>query len=71
MQAVDDFEAQALSLLTSADAQKAFNLDSEPDALRDRYGRNQWGQQCLLARRLVEAGVDIVATEFDGPLFPH
>ena len=68
MQAVDDFEAQALSLLTSADAQKAFNLDGEPDALRDRYGRNQWGQQCLLARRLVEAGVDIVATEFDGPL---
>ena len=68
MQAVDDFEAQALSLLTSTEAQQAFNLDEESDVLRDRYGRNQWGQQCLLARRLVEAGVDIVATEFDGPL---
>ncbi len=68
MKAVDDFESQALSLLTSDEAQKAFDLGKEPDALRDRYGRNQWGQQCLLARRLVEAGVDIVATEFDGPL---
>ena len=36
--------------------------------MRDRYGRNQWGQQCLMARRLVEAGVEIVTTEFDGPL---
>ena len=68
MQAVDDFESQALSLLTSSEAQQAFDLSDEPAALRDRYGRNQWGQQCLLARRLVEAGVDIVATEFDGPL---
>ena len=68
MQAVDDFEAQALSLLTSTEAQQAFDLSDEPAALRDRYGRNQWGQQCLLARRLGEAGVDIVATEFDGPL---
>lgn len=68
MKAVDDFEAQALSLLTSPAARRAFDLGREPDALRERYGRNQWGQQCLLARRLVEAGVDIVATEFDGPL---
>lgn len=68
MQAVDDFEAQALNLLTSAQAGKAFDLSNEPDRMRDRYGRNQWGQQCLMARRLVEAGVDIVTTEFDGPL---
>ena len=68
MQAVDDFESQAISLLTSPKAQEAFDLGNEPAALRDRYGRNQWGQQCLLARRLVEAGVDIVTTEFDGPL---
>jgi uncharacterized protein (DUF1501 family) len=68
MDAVDQFEAQAMNLLTSPKAREAFDLSKEPDALRDRYGRNQWGQQCLMARRLVEAGVDVVATEFDGPL---
>jgi len=68
MQAIDAFEKQALSLLTSPEATKAFDLKNEPDHVRDRYGRNQWGQQCLMARRLVEAGVDIVTTEFDGPL---
>ena len=68
MQALDDFEAQALNLLTSPEARNAFDLKQEAASTRDRYGRNQWGQQCLMARRLVEAGVDIVATEFDGPL---
>lgn len=68
MQAADQFDLQALSLLTSPDARQAFDLSQEPDAVRERYGRHAWGQQCLLARRLVEAGVDIVATEFDGPL---
>jgi uncharacterized protein (DUF1501 family) len=66
--AVDRYESQALNLLTSPEARKAFDLSNEPDRLRDRYGRNAWGQQCLMARRLVEAGVDVVATEFDGPL---
>jgi uncharacterized protein (DUF1501 family) len=68
MQAIDDFEAQALNLLTSPAARQAFDLSREPDAVRERYGRHQWGQQCLMARRLVEAGVEIIATEFDGPL---
>jgi hypothetical protein len=68
MWAYDNFESQALRLLSSPEAAKAFDLAQEPDKLRDRYGRNQWGQQCLLARRLVEAGADIVTTEFDGPL---
>jgi uncharacterized protein (DUF1501 family) len=68
MSAVDGFEAQALNLLTSPEARKAFDLSKEADDVRDRYGRNAWGQQCLMARRLVEAGVDVVATEFDGPL---
>lgn len=66
--AVDQFESQALNLLTSPGAREAFDLSKETDAVRDRYGRNQWGQQCLMARRLVEAGVEIIATEFDGPL---
>jgi uncharacterized protein (DUF1501 family) len=66
--AMDQFESQALNLLTSPAARAAFDLGQETEATRERYGRHAWGQQCLLARRLVEAGVDIVATEFDGPL---
>lgn len=68
MRAIDEFEAQALSLLTSPTARDAFDLTREPDTTRDRYGRHAWGQQCLMARRLVEAGVEIVTTVFDGPL---
>lgn len=68
MRAFDDFEAQALSLLTSPAAREAFDLSREPDRVRDRYGRNQWGKQCLMARRLVEAGVEIITTTLDGPL---
>ena len=68
MRAFDEFESQALQLLTSPTARDAFDLNREPDSIRDRYGRNQWGQQCLMARRLVEAGVEIITTTFDGPL---
>ncbi|HEV3137987.1 MAG TPA: DUF1501 domain-containing protein [Pirellulales bacterium] len=68
MQAVDAFELQAASLLTSSDARRAFDLSQEDPKLRDRYGRNTWGQQCLMARRLVEAGVELITTTFDGPL---
>lgn len=67
-QAFDAFEAQAFRLLTSPKARDAFDLSREPESVRARYGQNQWGQQLLLARRLVEAGVEIIATEFDGPL---
>jgi uncharacterized protein (DUF1501 family) len=66
--AADRFEQQALALVTSPDARRAFDLGLETEATRDRYGRNAWGQQCLMARRLVEAGVSVVTTEFDGPL---
>ena len=68
MQAMDAFEAQAMNLLTSPTVQKAFDLNRENDRVRDRYGRNRWGQQCLMARRLVEAGVEIITTTFDGAL---
>jgi uncharacterized protein (DUF1501 family) len=68
MRAMDSFEAQALSLLTSPAAARAFDLNQESAEVRERYGRHQWGQQCLMARRLVEAGVEIVTTTFDGPL---
>ena len=68
MQAMDKYESQAWSLLTSAEAGRAFDLNQESPRVRDRFGRNQWGQQCLMARRLVEAGVEIVTTTLDGPL---
>jgi len=68
MDAVDRFDRQALNLLTSPRAREAFDLTREPETTRQRYGMHAWGQQCLMARRLVEAGVSIVATEFDGPL---
>ncbi len=51
---------QAYRLMTSPTAREAFALEQEPDALRDRYGRNRFGQCCLLARRLVERGVRFV-----------
>jgi uncharacterized protein (DUF1501 family) len=57
--------ARAAQLMTS-EAARAFNLDEEPAALRDRYGRNQFGQGCLLARRLVERGVPFVEVTHGG-----
>lgn len=68
MRAIDQFEAQALDLLTSPEAALAFDLNKESPEVRNRYGWHQWGQQCLMARRLVEAGVEVVTTTFDGPL---
>ena len=54
-----NFEA-AYRLMNSTAAREAFDLSKEPDAVRDRYGRNRFGQCCLLARRLVEAEVRFV-----------
>jgi len=51
---------QALSLLTSSAAKQAFQLDQESPETRDRYGRNEWGECFLMARRLVEAGTRLV-----------
>jgi hypothetical protein len=50
------FQRQALSILADPRVHQAFDLDAEPDAVRDRYGRSRHGQSVLLARRLVEAG---------------
>lgn len=68
LSALDTFEHQAMNLLTSPGVAAAFDLSREDPRLRDRYGRHAWGQQCLMARRLVEAGVGIITTTFDGPL---
>jgi hypothetical protein len=53
-------QERAFDLLTSGRVAEAFRLEREPDRVRDRYGRNQFGQSLLLARRLVQAGVSIV-----------
>ncbi|MEI8211367.1 MAG: DUF1501 domain-containing protein [Planctomycetota bacterium] len=63
--AVDEFYHQGFELITTPEAQKAFDIDSETDTMRDAYGRNSFGQRALLARRLVEAGVPFV-TLHDG-----
>jgi len=68
IEAMDRFQGQALNLLTSSKAAQAFDLNRENPKVRDRYGRNTWGQQLLMARRLVEAGVEIITTELTGPL---
>ncbi len=59
-QAMDSFYQRAHDLLSSPAAKKAFDIESEPPALRERYGRTPVGQGCLLARRLVEGGVRFV-----------
>jgi hypothetical protein len=66
--AFDAFQRQAMNVLTGPGARRAFDLSLEPDRVRERYGRNGWGQRCLLARRLVEAGVDLVTATLNGPL---
>lgn len=56
---------RAFTLTTSPGAKSAFNLAREPDSVRDRYGRHRFGQSCLLARRLVEAGVRYVQVNWE------
>ncbi len=59
----DTFEAstrKAFELVSSGAARTAFDIEREPERVRDRYGRSRFAQSCLLARRLVEAGVSLV-----------
>lgn len=64
----DDVLAQqyqgAFGMLTSPEVRKAFDLNFEPDAVRERYGKTKIGQRCLLARRLVEAGAPFVMVDY-------
>lgn len=57
---LDKYYDSALSLIMSGRAREAFSLSKESDEMRERYGRNTFGQSCLLARRLVEAGTRVV-----------
>ncbi len=63
---VDGYYQKAYSLVTSPRVKKAFQLDEEPAKLRDAYGRTMFGQSCLLARRMVEAGVRYVTVGMPG-----
>jgi hypothetical protein len=68
---IDTFYRDALEMVTSDKAQKAFHIQSEDPKLREKYGRNDLGQSCLLARRLVEAGVTYVAIQAGGGWDTH
>jgi uncharacterized protein (DUF1501 family) len=57
---LDEYYGKALGLVISGRARNAFDLSKESDAMRERYGRNTFGQCCLLARRLIEAGTRFV-----------
>lgn len=70
IEATETFYQKAYKLITAPQAKKAFDLGSEDPRLRDRYGRHALGQGCLLARRLVEAGVRFV-TVTDGGWDTH
>ena len=61
---LDVYQQKALSLLTSSETQRAFDIQAEDPRLRDRYGRTPYGQSVLLARRLVEAGVRFVTVYY-------
>jgi len=62
----NEFQRRAAALVLSSQARSAFVIDQESATLRDRYGRNTFGQSCLLARRLVERGVRFTTINFGG-----
>ena len=64
--AMNTFYDRAYSLISSPKAREAFNIDAEPAAIRDEYGRNEAGQRMLMARRLVAAGVRMATLTYGG-----
>jgi Protein of unknown function (DUF1501) len=71
IEGLDTFYRDALEMVTNTKAQAAFDINKEPLKLRDHYGRNDLGQCCLLARRLVEAGVTFVTVQAGGGWDSH
>jgi len=63
---MDSFYQSAYALVSSKEAREAFNLEAEPQAIRDEYGVNTAGQRMLMARRLVESGVRFVSLTYGG-----
>jgi hypothetical protein len=64
--AMDRFGREAFDFVSGPAARRAFDIGREDPRLRDRYGRHGWGQSCLLARRLVEAGATFVTVHLGG-----
>jgi hypothetical protein len=62
--ALDEFQQRALDLLTGEATRRALRIDQEPDAVRESYGRNIYGQSVLVARRLIEAGTRMVTVSW-------
>jgi hypothetical protein len=65
---IDAFYDRALTMLSAPKVRRAFDLSEEPDRLRDAYGRTTYGQSCLLARRLIEAGARFVSVYFSSSI---
>lgn len=65
-QAIDRFAHEAFDFVSGPSARRAFDIGKEDPRLRDQYGRHNWGQSTLLARRLVEAGSTFVTVHFGG-----
>jgi hypothetical protein len=68
---LDTFYREGLEMVTDPKAQRAFDVAKEPMKVRDMYGRNDLGQCCLLARRLVESGVTFVTVQAGGGWDTH
>ena len=75
LRGTDYFREAAFQMLTSSTTARAFDLSQEKEDLRNRYGRHLWGQSCLLARRLAEAGTSVISlyinTPKNGPEFTN
>ena len=67
LEGTDVFRRQAFEMLTNPRVAAAFDIKQEPDTLRDKYGRDMWGQSFLLARRLAEAGTAVVSLMMNSP----
>jgi hypothetical protein len=66
LDAMDTFYDRAYSLISSQKAREAFNIEAEPEKVREEYGQHDAGQRMLMARRLVEAGVRFVVLQYGG-----
>ncbi len=60
LNSMDTFYQRASRMILSSEARQAFDITKEPDSVRDKYGRDFWGAQALLSRRLIEGGVRFV-----------
>jgi hypothetical protein len=62
----NEYQRRATEMVLSGKARESFAIEQESNELRDRYGRNTFGQSCLLARRLIEGGVRFVTVNYGG-----